>query len=996
MTKSSTGGKARASARAALECNNQKMDPSCTECTDIPPVRAVILYPNLGTPLVLPPGEKKINIFIAAEGKSHRLFGTTTHSKAFPQPSVVGYMYVDKHLRSYPISAKKLSDDTKAGRLWNDGKLCSKAFSHVKVWCLGPLSDGTITDIDGKMVANIRPSTIERYNNTAPAHPDDEDPLVDNPPLDWIYQVQIDLAALPNPPAAGKIISLAWMMQVPDGYKKQKALAGMSDWEYQDKLIYDFLESQKHNPAKSHLPDLYEFDIASVQPDKLPKLKKEIPRRLKAWHPVSIGKNATLKIGHLSDVHVNSRQFALASANAAILEGFSPKIGPSVDNCFLSLKELFDNMKAAGADAIFLTGDLLDFNRNLDPREIKGRDPKDQWGIYNLVDNASNSKLYPRGIDDMLIFSLLRYSYEKLKLPVFITTGNHEAYDVPYGISPRANPFVAQEATKQMLSDNSVVIPARLRALARKGQVVYETSSKASAKIRNIPWVGKHWQKVTDKKDELLQKAKKTYDLDPNNYAIFERKMNEGIPGDHNLTIYEACLIFGPSFPQVVKPFNFMPDNFDWFFTLFTPLADFRIDYKEQVLLGLDWGDSEIMVNADISWGEAGTVLWREGTDGAMGALTGLPRADKSLNEKQKKIVTQVTGSGKKVLLFSHFTLINYDMPVPLDHKTEPFAASDNVFNAYTKGTFSIGRDFLYPKLNKGIHYTLAGHSHRSGVYCVDNKDPKKMTAIGFQPAEFKKTDDKASKMHNALFPSKDTSRVAVSSCGGPIGVQNLKGEMYGWNMFPPSGTLVDINASGPSELQRVVTKKYKGGKPRFCVALDYMQTHAKKQVIMWIPIGDYVIPKGVHAHYWILFANVLESVPCVASMTLHVWDSTANTFVQFMVGIGAHPTEKNTYDSYIINADDFFDMVLPKNSIQLGPPVFCEIKFNQALAGSPLYNQYNFDDPWIFRVDVQADPPRQAQLRPAESFRAEIPDWDWLASVDPARYPPSDSKQKK
>ena len=88
--------------------------------------------------------------------------------------------------------------------------------------------------------------------------------------------------------------------------------------------------------------------------------------------------------------------------------------------------------------------------------------------------------------------------------------------------------------------------------------------------------------------------------------------------------------------------------------------------------------------------------------------------------------------------------------------------------------------------------------------------------------------------------------------------------------------------------------------------------------------------------------------------------------------------------------------MVLPKNSVQLGPPVFCEIKFNQALAGSPLYNQYNFDDPWIFRVDVQADPPRQAQLRPAESFRAEIPDWDWLASVDPARYPPSDSKQKK
>ncbi|MDR3410668.1 MAG: hypothetical protein P4L87_06955 [Formivibrio sp.] len=42
-----------------------------------------------------------------------------------------------------------------------------------------------------------------------------------------------------------------------------------------------------------------------------------------------------------------------------------------------------------------------------------------------------------RGLDDMLVYSLLRHAYRELNLPVFMTTGNHEAHQVPYGISPR-------------------------------------------------------------------------------------------------------------------------------------------------------------------------------------------------------------------------------------------------------------------------------------------------------------------------------------------------------------------------------------------------------------------------------------------------------------------------------------------------------------------------------------------------------------------------------
>lgn len=103
--------------------------------------------------------------------------------------------------------------------------------------------------------------------------------------------------------------------------------------------------------------------------------------------------------------------------------------------------------KIEKADAVLLTGDLIDFNRNLNPAQVaagKATGNKaigEQWKSFNLlanIDDPSNGKrLYPRGLDDMLVFSLVREMYRKHSLPVFMTSGNHEAYQVPYGISAR-------------------------------------------------------------------------------------------------------------------------------------------------------------------------------------------------------------------------------------------------------------------------------------------------------------------------------------------------------------------------------------------------------------------------------------------------------------------------------------------------------------------------------------------------------------------------------
>lgn len=974
--------KVRASTGAALTYSNQNLDPSCTNCLNVPPVCAVILYPNLATPLILHSSEKVLNFFIAAEGKSKLLFGVNPTSTSYPLPAPLGYLYVDKHLRIYPINEKKLKEDIKNGRLWKDGKVCAKAAQYVKVWCLGPLGEGLIKDVTGKTIAHVRPKTVQEFNNRKPAYEDISDPLAQNSNIEWLYQIQIELENLPEKILEEDIVSLAWMIPMADRYKTEKELQGIEDWEYQDKLIHDFLEEQKRDSRKNHVSDLYEFDVATATSSKFPKIKNRVPHRLKAWHPIIRKNKHSLRIGHLSDVHINTRQFSLAASEAQVIEGVSKRVGEKVDNCFVALRELLERMKEAGADAIFITGDLLDFNRNLDPRQVKGANPNDQWPIYNLLENIANGKLYPRGLDDMLVFSLLRYCYEKLKLPVYITTGNHEAYDVPYGISPRANPFVIDSAVKQITSNTDAVIPARLRASVLKGNYVLKTVTKISDRVKSIPYVGQGWSSTVEGWEALLKKAAREMGVttNPHDFELFDTKMNEGIPADHNLTIYEACLAYGPSFPQAVKPFNFFPENFDWFFTLFTPLSDFRIDYQGQVLIGLDWGDSEIMVNLDVSGKELYNAPWNHA--GVMGSLMGLPRANESLNERQRNMIEEARFTHKRVMLFTHFTLINYDLPFSLSHKTPYFLPRDDVFNEFTKGTFSKGRDWLYPRLNNGIHYTLSGHSHRSGVYRLIISESGAMSAAGYQPGEYNKSNESASQTYKDFFRNSSTSRVVVSSCGGPIGVQNLKGELYGWNLMPPSGTLIDIDIDGPAELRRVVPTKYNAARPRFCVALDYVQVHCNRQVLAWIPTGN-------HGHYWLVFGNVLEIQHCIARVSLYVWDGKPKKFTEFICAVAPMPDHAPIYNFYIANYEAFFQKALSRKSEDLSEKhIFVQVNFDQTLAANPLYSHYNFDDPWIFRVDVQSNEGTQPFITPAGDRRAEIPDWNWFAMTNPSRYP--------
>lgn len=613
--------------KVRIACTNVTHEPTlpgCVDCSEKAPIRAVILSPNLGTPLVPQPGQTRCSLFIAAEGIARRYFGVLdplpgAARNAVGEPiceATLGPVFVDRHLRLQPlVEGKPAEKELPDTMLFRDNKAASMAMTAVKVWCVGRFSDGLIANHMGEPVAILRGSTVQQYSKGVP--------------LTDIYEIELDLSKVPALPDLGKMCTFAWMVPVPQAYANRPEVKGVETWEYQDQVILDFLDAQRTDPNHGHYPSLYEFDLSQpLSSTGLPRQLKDARHRLMAWHPVIRSAATTLTIGHLSDVHVNVRQNTLAKSPAYLLElpGGSAAPGtplfPPAYNLCNSFNALFELVKAFAmgdpatqkSDVLIITGDLLDFNRNLDPNAIPPNSIAGQWQAFNVLNNIRNPALYKRGLDDMLVYSLLRHVCRTWNLPVFLTTGNHEAYQVPYGISPRKNSWVYA-----------------MGAL--------ETGGMLS---------GPHGKRPID--PGTLGKAA---DL-ATQYNDFERasdwaegKANEGIPADHNLTIYEACLAYGPAYAQALTSNNFDATHCDWFFTLFTPLSDWRVIYGKQCLLGLDWGEGEEYKNL------VGALPMRADKQG-FGIL---PRASQAISNKQHYLLDRTRHLAReryhaKLLLF--------------------------------------------------------------------------------------------------------------------------------------------------------------------------------------------------------------------------------------------------------------------------------------------------------------------------------------------------------
>ena len=615
---------------------------------------------------------------------------------------------------------------------------------------------------------------------------------------------------------------------------------------------------------------------------------------IESFHPVLVTNKEKLGFGHLTDVHISSRQQVFKKSTLQVIPGasktVSPPLGELVHAAFDSLKDLMDQMgKDPDVDMLFFTGDLVDFSLNLDPSTAKVNCSQDIWKLMMLQDNHDSKELsktncntinpttqleqtHTPGIDDTIIYSLFKYFYDTYKKPIFLTSGNHDSYGLPFGISPRVGPL----------------------------------------------------------------------------------KANEGIPMDHNLTFYEAILLFGKGYSDIVKYKNFNPKHAYWFYHVFTPMKDFSFQYKEQVFTGLEWGHTEaILTNIN------------EGTYGGT-----LPRADTMLNKNQLKILKDSTKrSGGKGLniLFTHATIVNYAATVPLDKIGQVFFNSDGRcgFSKHDHGSFHGNRKTFYTDyiVNKGLTHTFSGHSHRSALYtceAVDSiaKTPAEPNSI-YAPDkeaelfEFMKTSARSltnRKNHYNVdsLPDDSKTKIIVTGSGGPLPTKNITGELEGLGLGTPTGTIVTFK--GGKERISALHAKNKTAKPRFAVALDACEIIGGHPVVTECYFIFLKTP-----FFCIKFNKKLFPSPSIIkSVSLHFVDPRLGKYVEYPISL-----KPNSYVTSVMEdaSQNIKTLAKKLNDITIKNPCaigFMSIHFSDTFSNDDLFCQYDFDSPLVICVQTQ------------------------------------------
>ncbi len=1050
--------------------------PRVCDCSEPSPKLALILYPSLGTPLLIGPHQKKCSLFIAAEslGLATSSDGRTTLDKrgrVSLLPSDASAT-VARHLRLVAMKGAKPDTDIQVGALTGDGRDCAIAKTAIKVWRVAKFEPGAIIyNQKGEVFATVSPQAVKAFGAAGF-------------PAGDIYEVELDLARLAIKPESAEFKSFAWMVKPTQAQKNDyPSLCTGGTVHAQDLLVETFLSrqitSRSHRHQATNAPAvmrrgkeaaLMEYDVPRTA-RSAQSLFTETDARLAAWHPViRLASDAPLKVGHLSDVHINVRHNALAKSPAHVIEdsqftkGQRPAVGELVCNTFNALKALFDQVGVSKRPdtVLLLTGDLIDFNRNIDPAKVPDRRIGEQWKLFNVLNrlnDPANPELYPRGQDDMLAYSLVRYAYNELKLPVFMTTGNHEAYDIAYGVYPRVGVWgmtlgameILQAEMRKTLAQWAQLLAAHdacdrqidsiqstfdrsaqqrgedthaaLRSARQQNQAALEglrvSSNTAAANAKAAlddylrqtragqPKVASPEPALKSSGNGLaaqawgvyhaaLQSAKQTV-VDATNAGISalwgtytsavgavghgaiglsqsagnlgiqladladdlrtramdlgvsagvvqaqtviahmatsshlavsaarvsvqaalqankemltmldasidaHRKdvegaskfaglrANPGISADHNMTVFEATLAYGPTYGQTWTSLNFTTANFDWFSVLFTPLSDFCIAMPtepdatrppQQVLVGLAWGETENFMNVE--------GVAKLGTD-RHGAMI-LPRASASIDAAQQAVLRQALAlkgsTNAPLVVASHFTMINYNAAalqeelsfVPHDG---PRGLTSAGFNNANFGTCERNLKWYFahcasvPGQPTRVDWHLSGHSHRSALYTISQG----RSTLGAGTVTVASRRDPGMYKDGLTAYARSGTQFVVSSCGGPIGVQNLAGELNGHTLRPPAGSLLDCGERKLRQIKTQRTGRDTGTRynevPRLAVALDYLHVLQPDNApvhFAWESRTG-LLNKGRADTVKVLLNDQMKKLDCIAAMKVWIFE---------------------------------------------------------------------------------------------------------------------------
>jgi hypothetical protein len=688
---------------------------------------------------------------------------------------------------------------------------------------------------------------------------------------------------------------------------------------------------------------------------------------LQSRHPVYIPEKWEGKVGVVGDLHVSSRQCLYPLANAQVIptaeEQYSPYLGEIAHQNLSSAKSLMYNVSRE-SDILVIVGDMYDHSRNCDPHTfINTVNNTDKlWNALNYDLNQSYDS-YPREIDGLLMLSQILSVYGSYAKPVIYTSGNHEAYEHPFGITPRVpftkdmefqiriNTGLAAEhnltfyEAALLHGPGSYNIGTEMNVDKIRSDIKFiKNASELAEKLKLIsPRVNSILDKATDYADDILDNVKDT-SFDTSNDHSSERLKG-----------------------------NFRAKNFDWLYCLYTPWKDFVISYGAGEscynFISLGWGNEEDGLIESLASG-CGT----------------LPRASDACTQHQVDLTKWAADSGAKYnILLTHFTFICYDREKALKDlqaniNIPPHYEPQDAYMAYMNlspfvvktqydiGSFYQNRMDMYKLLmSKNIHYSICGHSHRAGAYAFVGAGNGDTKTLGKLYSSRSKRD--------TLKPLGEY-KVLVCGASGPYSHQNYNGELGGFGMECPQGLVLNVPKDAVEWKKDPVC--FNTAKPRLAVVMDYLWYEGKNRAF-----SRERCLSGIHRADGTFFFRLSEEFKALFHNAQQHPFALINLIVVGTKDNAILPMYPNATESNPNTDLAFFGMRLGKKGglkafkeeVEANNPTrgtFLSISFTD-VPGIVDAEHYDLESPWCFPVEIDGD--YDHIFRVAKTIGGELPD---------------------
>lgn len=262
--------------------------------------------------------------------------------------------------------------------------------------------------------------------------------------------------------------------------------------ETHDELIRKMLDARfgsDRKTGKNPIPGLcrYAFNMRGNAVD-LAKANPNEP--IQSYHPVIVLSDGDAfehaNIGHVSDIHINSRWQILSKTTARVIEygdgqheDESPRIGNVLAETNRSFHDVLQRLCGSAADVVVVGGDIIDHIRNAFNAATIIHKYNSVQGIWNTMDlEKYDESTYPAGIDLIAFYTLIVDALRAHQKPFFAISGNHDCYVDAFGISPR---LMTQRANAGIPADLNLTFYEALLSFGPSAALLVKVGSSFDA-----------------------------------------------------------------------------------------------------------------------------------------------------------------------------------------------------------------------------------------------------------------------------------------------------------------------------------------------------------------------------------------------------------------------------------------------------------------------------------------------------------------------------------